>query len=52
MFSTVDSLGGFDLAEIAFLYGATGLGLGIADLFVGRDRAARPDDPDWAGSTR
>jgi ABC-2 type transport system permease protein len=36
MFTTVESLGGFDLAEIAFLYGATGLGLGIADLFVGR----------------
>ena len=36
MFTTVDSLGGFDLAEIAFLYGATGLGLGFADLLVGR----------------
>jgi ABC-2 type transport system permease protein len=36
MFSTVDSLGGFSLAEIAFLYGATGLGLAFADLLVGR----------------
>jgi ABC-2 type transport system permease protein len=36
MFSTVDSLGGFSLAEIAFLYGATGLGLACADLLVGR----------------
>jgi ABC-2 type transport system permease protein len=35
MYSTVDSLGGFGLAEIAFLYGATGLGMGIADLVVG-----------------
>jgi viologen exporter family transport system permease protein len=35
MFSTVDSLGGFGLTEIAFLYGATGLGMGIADLVVG-----------------
>ncbi len=35
MFSTVDSLGGFGLTEIAFLYGATGLGIGIADLVVG-----------------
>ena len=36
MFTTVDSLGGFGLAEIGFLYGATGLGLAFADLFVGR----------------
>ena len=35
MFSTVDSLGGFGLTEIAFLYGATGLAMGIADLIVG-----------------
>jgi ABC-2 type transport system permease protein len=35
MFSTVDRLGGFGLEEIAFLYGATGLGIGIADLVVG-----------------
>jgi len=36
MFHTVDSLGGFGFREIAFLYGATGLGMGIADLVVGR----------------
>lgn len=36
MFSTVDSLGGFGLAEIGFLYGASGLGLALADMFVGR----------------
>ncbi len=35
MFATVDRLGGFGLAEIAFLYGATGLALGLADLLVG-----------------
>ena len=35
VFSTVDDLGGFSLAEIAFLYGGTGLGIAIADLFVG-----------------
>ena len=35
MFHTIDSLGGFGLAEIALLYGATGLGIGIADLIVG-----------------
>ena len=51
MFTTVESLGGFDLAEIAFLYGATGLGLGIADLFVGRiERLGQMIR--WAGSTR
>lgn len=36
LFHTVDSLGGFGLSEIAFLYGATGLALGLADMFVGR----------------
>ncbi len=35
MFSAVDSLGGFDLHEIALLYGATGLGLATADMAVG-----------------
>jgi ABC-2 type transport system permease protein len=35
MFSNVDALGGFSLAEIAFLYGATSLCLGTADLLVG-----------------
>jgi ABC-2 type transport system permease protein len=32
----VDDLGGFGLTEIGFLYGATGLGIAFADLFVGR----------------
>jgi ABC-2 type transport system permease protein len=36
MFHTVDSLGGFGLSEIAFLYGATGLALALADMLVGR----------------
>ena len=36
MFHTVDSLGGFDLSEIAFLYGATAFGLGVADLVGGQ----------------
>jgi ABC-2 type transport system permease protein len=36
MFHTVDALGGFGLAEIAFLYGATAFGLGIADLAGGQ----------------
>jgi len=36
MFHTIDSLGGWDLAEIAFLYGGTGIGLAVADLVVGR----------------
>ena len=35
MFHTIDALGGFGLAEIGLLYGATGLGIGIADLVVG-----------------
>jgi ABC-2 type transport system permease protein len=35
MFANVDALGGFGLAEIAFLYGATSLCLGLADLVVG-----------------
>ena len=36
MFHTVDALGGFDLSEIAFLYGATAFGLGVADLIGGQ----------------
>jgi ABC-2 type transport system permease protein len=36
MFSAVDSLGGFGLGEIALLYGATGLGLAVADLLAGQ----------------
>ena len=35
MFANVDALGGFDLGEIAFLYGGTALCLGFADLVVG-----------------
>ena len=36
MFHTIDTLGGFDLSEIAFLYGATAFGLGVADLVGGQ----------------
>jgi ABC-2 type transport system permease protein len=35
MFSAVDVLGGFSLAEVAFLYGGAGLCLGLADLILG-----------------
>jgi ABC-2 type transport system permease protein len=35
MFASVDQLGGFGLREIALLYGATALGIGVADLVVG-----------------
>ncbi|MBA2445649.1 MAG: ABC-2 family transporter protein [Nocardioidaceae bacterium] len=35
MFSKVDTLGGFTLAEVAFLYGGSALCLGIADLLLG-----------------
>ncbi|CAN5671088.1 ABC transporter permease [soil metagenome] len=35
MFTNVDSLGGFGLGRIAFLYGATAVCLGLADLVVG-----------------
>jgi ABC-2 type transport system permease protein len=35
MFANVDGLGGFDLGEIALLYGGTSLSLGLADLVVG-----------------
>ncbi len=36
MFHTVDSLGEWNLREIAFLYGASGFGLAFADMLVGR----------------
>lgn len=36
LFHTVDDLGGFSLTEVAFLYGATGLGIAFADMLVGR----------------
>lgn len=35
MFHTVDALGGFTLTEIGLLYGATGIGIGVADLLIG-----------------
>ncbi len=35
MFASVDALGGFSLAEIGFLYGGSGLCLGLADLTLG-----------------
>ena len=35
MFHTIDVLGGFTLPEIGLLYGATGLGIGVADLLIG-----------------
>jgi ABC-2 type transport system permease protein len=35
MFHTVPALGGFDLREIALLYGASGIGIGVGDLVIG-----------------
>jgi viologen exporter family transport system permease protein len=35
MFGNIDRLGGFGLAQVAFLYGVSGFGLGGADLIVG-----------------
>ncbi|QNP75944.1 ABC-2 family transporter protein [Streptomyces roseirectus] len=35
MFSQVDSLGGYTLPEVAFLYGLAGMSFGIADLAIG-----------------
>lgn len=35
MFSHVDSLGGYSLPEIAFLYGTSGAAFGLADVLVG-----------------
>jgi ABC-2 type transport system permease protein len=35
MFSHLDDLAGFSLAEVAFLYGASSVGLGIADTLIG-----------------
>jgi ABC-2 type transport system permease protein len=35
MFSNIDVLGGFSLAQVAFLYGISGCCLGAADLLVG-----------------
>ncbi|HEY3529099.1 MAG TPA: ABC transporter permease [Nocardioides sp.] len=35
MFHTVPALGGFDLREVALLYGASGIGIGVGDLVIG-----------------
>ncbi|GAA0330753.1 ABC transporter permease [Streptomyces blastmyceticus] len=35
MFSHIDALGGFSLAEVALLYGASSCSLGLADLMLG-----------------
>ncbi|WP_016908506.1 ABC transporter permease [Streptomyces xiaopingdaonensis] len=35
MFSHVETLGGFTLAEVAFLYGTSSTAFGLADLFLG-----------------
>lgn len=35
MFANTRALGGFSLAEVALLYGASGIAMGFADLFVG-----------------
>ncbi|MBO0513109.1 ABC transporter permease [Streptomyces beijiangensis] len=42
MFSHVDSLGGYSLPEIAFLYGTAGVSFGLSDLVMGSmDRLGR-----------
>ena len=35
MFANIDHLGGFALPEIALLYGASGIGIGLADTVIG-----------------
>ena len=35
MFSVIDSLAGFQLWEVALLYGASGIGIGVADMLIG-----------------
>lgn len=35
MFHSIDLLGGFSLREIALLYGASGIGIGVGDLLIG-----------------
>ena len=35
LFANVDSLGGFGLREVGLLYGATSMGIGIADTLIG-----------------
>ncbi|MEU3858526.1 ABC transporter permease [Streptomyces sp. NPDC028722] len=42
MFSRVDTLGGYSLPEVAFLYGLSGTSFGLADLVIGSmDRLGR-----------
>ncbi|MFD7708101.1 ABC transporter permease [Streptomyces sp. NPDC059785] len=42
MFSQVDSLGGYSLGEVAFLYGVSGTAFGLTDLMLGSmDRLGR-----------
>ena len=51
MFSHLDQLGGFALHEVALLYGASSLGLGIADTLIGSvERIGSTSAP--AASTR
>jgi ABC-2 type transport system permease protein len=35
MFHSIPALGGFSLREVALLYGASGIGIGVADLLIG-----------------
>jgi ABC-2 type transport system permease protein len=35
MFHSIPALGGFGLREVALLYGASGVGIGVADLLIG-----------------
>jgi ABC-2 type transport system permease protein len=35
MFHVIDRLGGFELWEVALLYGASGIGIGVADMLIG-----------------
>jgi ABC-2 type transport system permease protein len=35
MFHVIDRLGGFELWEVALLYGASGIGIGVADILIG-----------------
>ncbi len=35
MFHVIDRLGGFELWQVALLYGASGIGIGIADMLIG-----------------
>jgi ABC-2 type transport system permease protein len=35
MFHVIDRLGGFELWQVALLYGASGIGIGVADILIG-----------------